>query len=216
MVVIAFNSLQQNFRASVIANLLSLCAYSVWTRWQKHSIPLQWREMFSYQHWKLETWRNNLNMWPHLVEMGAALSTRAVREESVQDSGCTGQQWVPLRVLSSHSCAGGNAWHPPHQKLSAHTREPFFHPAPAKYILRTTHKGNYQVLPTEIMVAEMNSFPLLSNISFDIFWFFFHNNNKTNKYLPRSSFWNFLLCVFINEWLFLSPLSPNKIKHIAT
>lgn len=72
-----------------------------------------------------------------------------------------------------------------------HTGATFFHPAPAKYLLRTTHEGNDWVLPTEGKVAEINIFPLLSNIFFDIFQFFFQNINKMKKRIAQKQFLKF-------------------------
>jgi len=92
----------------------------------------------------------------------------------------------------------------PTRSTPVHAGEPFFHPAPAQGILRTTHEGNYWVLPTERLVAEINIFPLLSNIFFDIFHFFFQNNNKTKKKNAQKRFLKFPHCVFINESWFYS------------
>lgn len=50
------------------------------------------------------------------------------------------------------------------------------------------------------MVAEINIFSFLSNISFDIFNFSF--KTRPRKKLIRSSFWNFLLCVLFNKCYF--------------
>lgn len=107
---------------------------------------------------------------PEYVTIFALSAARAAREDGIIRTAAApcrngSHSMAPtapaVRVETPGAC--------PTRSSPAPTGEPFFHPAPAKYILQTTHRGNYRVLPTERMIAEINIFPLLSNIFFDIF-----------------------------------------------
>lgn len=125
--------------------------------------------MFSYQHWKHRGYNGGTtSVCEHDPRPVMLSTTRAARE----DSNIT-RTAAALRGSGFHSTSGTATAAlmdmpdaRPTRSTPVHTGEPFCPPAPAKYMLWTTHEGNYWVLR---MVAEINIFPLLSNIFFDIF-----------------------------------------------